>query len=139
MWLLVILLTVSLLCLLICRKVILDSVAPQRQRILLDIQQPTQARRGKTVWERDDSSHQQRAKEYGVPWEDVSVPEVFIADGWMCQLCGKPIDPGSRYPDPMMPSIDHIVPLSQPDSPGHVRSNVQASHLRCNLRKGNRV
>lgn len=99
----------------------------------------TQRPRGRTVWGRNDSNHITRAQDYGVPWERIYLPAVFIRDDWTCQLCGGSIDPESTYPDPMMPSLDHIVPLSHRYTPGHVSSNVQASHLRCNLRKGDRV
>lgn len=65
--------------------------------------------------------------------------EIFERDGWRCQLCGRKVDPALRYPSPMSSSIDHIVPLSVPGGPGHVRANVQLAHLGCNTKKSNGV
>lgn len=62
--------------------------------------------------------------------------EVFERDGWICQLCSDEIDRTLSYPDPNSPSLDHVVPLAAGGK--HVRSNVQAAHLLCNLRKGAR-
>lgn len=60
---------------------------------------------------------------------------VFDRDGWTCHLCGHPIDRDVRE-GPLMPSLDHLVPVSHPNYPGHVIWNLAASHLRCNyLRK----
>lgn len=63
--------------------------------------------------------------------------EVFERDRWICQLCGEPVSPECRWPDPLSPSIDHIVPLSMGGE--HSIDNVQLAHLGCNSRKGNRV
>lgn len=66
--------------------------------------------------------------------------DVFLRDGWVCQLCLAPVDPGVRWPDPWSPSLDHVVPVSSPDyvNHGHTMSNTQLAHLRCNLAKGDR-
>lgn len=63
--------------------------------------------------------------------------EIFERDDWICGLCEAPIDPSSAYPDPMSPSLDHIVPVSRGGV--HSRANCQAAHLVCNVRKGARV
>ena len=62
---------------------------------------------------------------------------VFERDGWLCGLCGGSVDKRLPWPDPMSPSLDHIVPLSLGGH--HLYANVQLAHLRCNLVKGNRV
>jgi 5-methylcytosine-specific restriction endonuclease McrA len=69
--------------------------------------------------------------------EYVNILEVFEANKWVCQLCGDPVDPNIAWPDPMMPSLDHILPLSKGGT--HDRSNVQLTHLGCNMIKGARV
>lgn len=97
-----------------------------------------QQHRGQHITRRDDLSHHHRARGYGVPYEPIDLVSVFIRDGWTCRLCGDHINPNAVYPDPRMPSLDHRIPLSHPRSPGHVWGNVQASHLKCNLRKGAR-
>jgi len=55
----------------------------------------------------------------------------------LCGLCGKSIDLGLRWPDPLSPSRDHIVPLANGGS--HMDTNVQVAHLVCNVRKGARA
>jgi hypothetical protein len=40
-----------------------------------------------------------------------------------------------QVPHPKAPTLDCIIPLSAPDSPGFVPANVQAAHFDCNWRK----
>ena len=54
-----------------------------------------------------------------------------------CALCGDAIDLTQVAPHPMSRSLDHIVPLSLGGS--HEQSNLQWTHLRCNIRKGARL
>lgn len=54
-----------------------------------------------------------------------------------CALCDAPIDAGVASPDPLSKSLDHIVPLRLGGS--HEQSNLQWTHLRCNIRKGARL
>lgn len=56
--------------------------------------------------------------------------EIFERDGWMCGICGKPINGTLKQPSRQRVSLDHIVPVSKGGS--HTRSNVQAAHLSCN-------
>lgn len=63
--------------------------------------------------------------------------EIFDRDGWECGICHSPVDPALSHPDPMSASLDHIVPVSLGGA--HRRDNVQCSHLRCNIRKSNKI
>ena len=82
-------------------------------------------------------NHQYRsAKLRDAPVETVSHGAVFSRDAWTCHLCCKPIDRTLRGQDPMMVSLDHIIPVSDPGYPGHVWENLAAAHLRCNIVKG---
>jgi 5-methylcytosine-specific restriction endonuclease McrA len=45
----------------------------------------------------------------------------------------------TKWPHPESPTIDHIVPISNPNCPGDVKSNIQLAHWYCNLKKGNRI
>lgn len=63
--------------------------------------------------------------------------DIFDRDEWCCGLCHQRIDKSYCYPHPRSASIDHIVPLSRDGE--DVASNVQASHLMCNLAKGANV
>lgn len=82
-----------------------------------------------------------RTKRYRLLADAVQEPytraEVFERDGWVCQLCGEPVDRELRAPDPGSASIDHIVPLSLggDDTP----ANVQLAHFSCNSGKCNRA
>ena len=71
------------------------------------------------------------------PVESFLDVEIFDRDGWVCQLCEMPIDSELKFPDPSSVSLDHVVPLSGGGC--HVRENVQAAHLKCNVAKGARV
>ncbi len=59
--------------------------------------------------------------------------EIFERDGWCCQLCHRKINPKFSFPDGRSASVDHIVPLSRGGF--HIRSNVHAAHLSCNMKK----
>jgi 5-methylcytosine-specific restriction endonuclease McrA len=63
--------------------------------------------------------------------------DVHKRDDWTCKICLRPIDPEIAWPDPMSPSIDHVVPLSRGGA--HALSNVQSAHLGCNSSKGDRL
>ena len=61
---------------------------------------------------------------------------IYERDGWRCGICGRALDRGARVPNPMAPTIDHIVPLSLGGS--HTPANVRAAHFMCNSRRSNR-
>jgi hypothetical protein len=58
---------------------------------------------------------------------------VFERDGWVCRLCGKKVDRSLSWPDPFAASLDHVVPLVWGGT--NEFTNLQLTHLRCNLRK----
>lgn len=68
-----------------------------------------------------------------VAYEPISRNTLGERDEWICQICDDPIDTALAWPDPFSASIDHIIPLSRGGS--HLYSNVQITHLRCNLKK----
>lgn len=65
-----------------------------------------------------------------------TVADLIDRDGHDCGICGHHI-PAVAYPDMDSASIDHIVPISRGGK--HTLSNVRATHLRCNIARGNRV
>ncbi len=75
--------------------------------------------------------HRTRARAFGVPWEPIDPARVFERDGGVCGVCHRPIARSPRGRGVW--SLDHIVPLSR--GGGHLYSNVQVAHLRCNDRK----
>lgn len=58
---------------------------------------------------------------------------VFKRDNWVCQICGEPTDRAVKWPHPMYPTIDHIIPVSKGGR--HEVENLQCAHARCNVRK----
>lgn len=79
-------------------------------------------------------SAERRARRKGAPVvEKVDSRVVFERDGWICQLCGEPVDQMLAYPDPMSRSVDHRVALINGGE--HSYANVQLAHLVCNVRK----
>jgi hypothetical protein len=62
-----------------------------------------------------------------------------LAASQVCAACGEAIDMSLPWPDPLSPSVDHIIPISQlpPDSPLLTAvSNGRPMHLGCNSRRG---
>lgn len=57
--------------------------------------------------------------------------EVFKRDQWRCGICRQKVNPELRYPDPMAPSLDHVVPIAEGGS--HEAANLRLTHLRCNV------
>lgn len=83
-------------------------------------------------------TQQRRARMKGQPEAElIDRDAVGDRDEWRCGLCSTSVNRLLEYPDPESPSLDHVVPLSLGGA--HVLSNVQISHLRCNVAKGNRV
>lgn len=56
----------------------------------------------------------------------------------VCALCGKPVDFSLRYPNPLAPSIDHIIPINRGGHPSDI-SNLQLAHWTCNRQKSDKL
>src|SRR5258708_31572534 len=73
-----------------------------------------------------DVNHRARARRFGVPHENINNPLVFERDGWICGLCGDPVDREAKFPSARMATLDHIVPLSPgPCRPRPLKPNSQ--------------
>lgn len=68
----------------------------------------------------------------GVRTEKISSVEIYNRDRWICQLCKKKVSRKLAFPDPMSPSLDHIVPVARGGA--HEKKNVHLAHLVCNMR-----
>jgi hypothetical protein len=80
------------------------------------------------------SKQVRRARIKGCEYELVNARAVYRRDGWKCGICGRHVDKDRAYPDPLSPSLDHIVPLACGGA--HKYDNVQLAHLACNVEAG---
>lgn len=56
----------------------------------------------------------------------------------VCGICGKPVDKSLRFPHPLSPCIDHIIPVDKGGHPSDL-ANLQLAHLCCNRAKSNKI
>lgn len=71
-----------------------------------------------------------RAKQNGLEYDaSVTLAKVFKSYRGLCGICGHWVQP--RYA-----SMDHIIPMIRGGT--HTFDNIQLTHLRCNLQKGDR-
>lgn len=88
-------------------------------------------------------NYRRRCRYYGVPYDPaVTRQKVFERDGYVCQLCGvrclQRFTLIDGLPDPLSPTIDHIVAISL-RLLGHTWDNVQCACWQCNVSKGARA
>lgn len=93
----------------------------------------TQCRRKSLMRARRIARAQRRARVRQTQVEPIDPREIHERDGWRCGICRRRVDQQLQYPHPRSASLDHIVPLAR--GGGHVKTNVQCSHLKCNLDK----
>ena len=73
---------------------------------------------------------EQRAKSQGIIYEaGIKLVNIFKRDLGLCGICGLWVAPKHA-------SMDHVLAISRGGT--HIMGNLQLSHLKCNLRKGNR-
>lgn len=56
----------------------------------------------------------------------------------ICGICGKPVDFSLRFPNPMAPCVDHIIPIAKGGHPSDI-SNMQLAHVGCNRTKADKI
>lgn len=84
--------------------------------------------------------HERRSRKMSAaPVESVLPAEIFARDNWTCHLCDGFIDRTLRNKHPQMASLDHIIPVDDPNYPGHIWENLATAHLTCNVSKGPRA
>lgn len=62
----------------------------------------------------------------------------IYASQTVCGICGKPVDFGFKFPHPLSPCIDHIIPVSKGGHPSDI-SNLQLAHMTCNRYKSDKL
>ena len=56
----------------------------------------------------------------------------------VCGICGKPVDFSLKYPHPLSPCIDHIIPINKGGHPSDI-DNLQLAHWTCNRQKSDKL
>lgn len=56
----------------------------------------------------------------------------------VCGICGRPVDFSYRYPHPLSPCIDHIIPIAKGGHPSDI-DNMQLAHWTCNRAKSDKI
>ena len=56
----------------------------------------------------------------------------------VCGICGKPVDKRLKYPHPLSPCIDHIIPIARGGHPSAIE-NLQLAHWSCNRQKSDKT
>lgn len=55
-----------------------------------------------------------------------------------CDICGGEINTNIKWPDPLSPVADHIIPISKGGHPSDI-NNMRIVHNRCNRAKSNKL
>lgn len=66
--------------------------------------------------------------------ENIDTQTLGERDGWVCHLCGGPVDGSLSGKDPAGPTQDHLVPMSAGGT--HTWDNVALAHRACNVARG---
>lgn len=61
----------------------------------------------------------------------------ILATQEVCGICGRPVDKSIKYPHPMSPTVDHIIPIAHGGSSDI--SNLQLAHRCCNRAKSDKL
>lgn len=64
--------------------------------------------------------------------------KIIFATQEYCAICGRRVDFSIKYPDPMCPTVDHIIPLDKGGHPSDI-ANLQLAHMSCNRQKGSKL
>lgn len=56
----------------------------------------------------------------------------------LCGICGNPVDFGLKFPHPLSPCIDHIIPVAKGGHPSALE-NLQLAHMCCNRQKSDKL
>ena len=56
----------------------------------------------------------------------------------VCGICGKSVDFRLKFPHPLSPCIDHIIPVAKGGHPSDI-SNLQLAHMCCNRQKSDKL
>lgn len=64
--------------------------------------------------------------------------KLILATQEICALCGRPVDKSLKWPHPLSPAIDHIIPVAKGGHPSDI-DNLQLTHWTCNSKKSDHL
>ncbi|QCX81264.1 HNH endonuclease [Streptomyces sp. YIM 121038] len=76
------------------------------------------------------SASLRRALAAGAEGGFVSRWRIYERDGWLCHICGDPVDRDVVVPAPRAPVLDHVVPIARGGP--HCEENLKTAHFYCN-------
>ena len=62
----------------------------------------------------------------------------ILATQSICGICGKAVDMQLKYPHPLSPCVDHIIPVAKGGHPSDI-NNLQLAHWTCNRAKSDKI
>lgn len=62
----------------------------------------------------------------------------ILLTGEVCGICGKPVDKSLKFPHPLSPTVDHIIPIERGGHPSAIE-NLQLAHFACNRAKSDKM
>ena len=63
--------------------------------------------------------------------------KIILATQSICGICGQPVDKSLKYPHPMSPTVDHIIPCDKGGADD--LDNLQLAHRKCNRMKSDKM
>lgn len=91
----------------------------------------------KARWDKAEHRHRSRARKRQAFVAPVSRRAIYERDGWLCMVCGDPVNRSAKVPELDAPVLDHVLALAAGGT--HEPSNVQCAHFYCNSVKGDRA
>lgn len=62
----------------------------------------------------------------------------ILATQSVCGICGREVNKKLKFPHPLSPCIDHIIPVARGGHPSQLE-NLQLAHLCCNRQKSDKL
>lgn len=56
----------------------------------------------------------------------------------ICAICGRAVDFSVKFPHPLSPTVDHIIPVAKGGHPSDI-DNLQLAHFSCNRAKWDKL
>ena len=64
--------------------------------------------------------------------------QIILKTQTRCGICGGEVDFKYKYPHPLSPTVDHIIPLAKGGHPSDL-ANLQLAHRWCNRQKSDKL